>query len=97
VFAWGANLLPRWEFVSELASGALPGVQVSAPHLLALFNAAGGASWAENIDLLLTGGRLEAEDRSELEAYLASFPTLTQAAVREAIGLAATSPSYQFH
>ena len=49
-----------------------------------------GISWA------LTGGLLPPRELRDVQLYLDSHPVLTDAVLREAFALAASSPGYQY-
>lgn len=97
IFAWGSNVLPRWDFASRALAGQVPGLSVDPAHVQGLLAAAAKPTIAEAIDYVLTGGAMDAEDVAEVQAYVDSFPTPNWLVLREAIALAASSPSYQFH
>ncbi|MFT7486317.1 MAG: hypothetical protein ACI9F9_002172 [Candidatus Paceibacteria bacterium] len=94
---WGGSVLPRWEFASRLFAGQINGNIPSTQVLNELLLSAPGATTsAERINWLLTGGLLQDQDMDQVQAYLDAQPTLSQHVLREALALAASSPSFQF-
>lgn len=90
---WGSAVLPRWNFASRLLDGNLSGVTVD---VTTLFNGVVQSQAARRCDQLLTGGHLAPEDITEVHNFVMSFGSLTTQVKREALALAASSPSYQY-
>jgi hypothetical protein len=92
--AWGAALLPRWNFASGLMSDQLPGVTVGVNALLA------GATTADSImnrlDQLVFGGAMPAADKTRIRDYLLPDSPWYEK-IREAIGLVISSPAFQWY
>lgn len=94
VEAWGSDLLTRWTFTSRLFSNAIPGVSIPIDPVLAQVPP---AQFAIAINQRLAGGRLSAADVAQVQDYIDMFPGLTDALRREALALAAASPSFQLY
>ena len=97
--AWGSALLLRWGFASALFDGTLAGITVDAPGLLA---AAGGNDPASgtqgtDIDMILTGGRLNPAEVSALQQYYNDVAAQGPPAVNDTFGLAASVPGFQWY
>lgn len=88
---WGASLLPRWQFASNLFDGSIPDVTVNAAALLATENPAPGAE-ASAINNILTGGMLSQEEEAELQQFIDGGTPTT-----DWFGLAASVPGFQFY
>ena len=95
--AWGPNLLSRWNFASRLLDAKISGVPLTQSHVIGVLLSTGATYVEDAIDLMLTGGRLAAQDKARIRDFVASFPRLTWQVVREAIALGAASPSYQVY
>ena len=95
--SWGSAVLPRWDLASRLFNNQLQGINFSGSQLLALLDGASEDQIAARIDQVLTGGTLQSDDVSEIQAYVDSFGSLTLPVVREAFALAASSPSFQWY
>ncbi len=94
---WGRNLLPRWDFASRLLGRDIAGNEPVLGDLQALLATAPmGSTQAEAISWILTGGTLLQRDVDDVQAFLDSQPSVTGTVLREAIALAASSPSFQY-
>ena len=95
---WGGLPLPRWNFAFQLANNSINGVTVD---LAALLNGATSpVQIVDRIDVLLFAGEMPAADRTALTTYLrptgsATVPSTNQ--IRDAFGLALSSPAFQWH
>ena len=96
VNAWGRSLLPRWSFASFLLLNYIPGVQVSLGKILALLGGFGAKGLAKRIDTRILGRALSPAERKRVQAFLDARAPLIWPEVYEAIGLAASAPSYQW-
>ena len=94
--AWGSGVLPRWEYASDLFGGAIPGNVPDSATLQALIASSPKSGVLAGINWTLTGGLLPSRELHDVQLYLDSQPVLTDAVLREAFGLAASSPGYQF-
>jgi uncharacterized protein (DUF1800 family) len=92
--AWGAALLPRWNYAAGLMSDQLPGVTVDVNALLA------GATTADAImnrlDQLVFGGAMPPADKTRIRDYLLPDSPWYEK-IREAIGLVISSPGFQWY
>jgi hypothetical protein len=90
---WAGNILPRWSFASSLSSmNSATTIQVD-PGMYR------GSSIAGTIDLIdqsFFAGEMPVATRDALTAYVGTA-TLTDARVRELIGLALASNSFQWY
>lgn len=94
---WSGNLISRWNFGASLVNGTTGSITGATVDDAAFF---AGAVTADDmiarIDDRLFGGRMDADDRARIRQFLLpSPPTVTRR--REAIGLAISSPSYQWY
>jgi uncharacterized protein (DUF1800 family) len=91
---WGGLMLPRWNFA---ASMAVDGVNGLALNLSALFAGLTTADQiADALNTALFAGEMPSEERNRLRDFLAPGPTNTSRQ-RDAIGLAVSSPSFQWY
>ncbi|MEQ8762451.1 MAG: DUF1800 domain-containing protein [Planctomycetota bacterium] len=95
--AWASNLRPRWSFASRLFDNQSWGTPIDRYAITARINDTGITDRAEAINVVLTGGRLARRDVNAIRAHIQSEPVYTWRVLREAIALAASSPSYQTH
>ena len=91
---WGTLPLPRWNFVSNLAIGGISGVTVDTTPFT---NGATTAKQvADRIDAAIFVGQMPAADKDALITFMKPDPpTLTR--MRDGIGLALSSPAFQWH
>jgi hypothetical protein len=94
---WSGNLISRWNYGASLMNGTAGSISGATVDDVAFF---AGATTADEmiarIDERLFGGRMDPDDRSRIRQFLLpSPPTVTRR--REAIGLAISSPSYQWY
>lgn len=96
--AWGSSVLPRWNFASRLLDNQIPGVQISTPALLSQMGNPVQGQVAQAADVLLTGGGgISPYDRGVVQSFVNTFPFASPKVIREAVALAASSPSYQYY
>jgi uncharacterized protein (DUF1800 family) len=93
--AWGTSVLPRWQFADDLVMNRIQALNLSNASLAALYGNAGRAQVGRRLSEVLSGGALWSEDVAEVQTYVDSQPTFTLQVFREALALAASSPSYQ--
>lgn len=92
--AWSGLLLPRWNFSAILANNGIADTSINLAAFLD--GASTSAAVADRIDQRLFGGRMPASEKALLLNYLgAGSPT--ESVIRDAIGLAASAPSYQWY
>ena len=92
--AWGAALLPRWNFAIALMWGQLAGVTVDVNALLA--GAVTADTIAARLDQIMFGGAMPPADKTCIRDYL--LPNNPSAVkISEAIGLAISSPGFQWY
>lgn len=94
---WSGNLISRWNFGASLmngTAGSIAGVTVDDAAFFA--GAVTADEMIARIDDRFFGGRMDGDDRARVRQFmLPSPPTVTRR--REAIGLALSSPSYQWY
>ncbi|MEM9799981.1 MAG: DUF1800 domain-containing protein [Planctomycetota bacterium] len=95
--AWGSNLLPRWSFMSKFFDGQVTGSGISTSALFALIGGVAPAEVAATLDQRLTGGRMSAVDVAEVQGFVDSQPSWNGSVARQAVALALSVPSTQFH
>jgi uncharacterized protein (DUF1800 family) len=91
---WGTSLLPRWTTAARLCDGKVPGVSID---VTALLGSVPRGQLGAAISAVLTGGTLAAGDVAAVQAYVDAFGVVDEAVLREALALAASSPSYQYY
>jgi len=96
VQAWGSNLVPRWAYATRLLDYWVYHAYLDIEAIQTRLRQT-GKPWAQAIDLLLTGGAMRSQDVDRVHTFLTDKPLFTERTLREAIGLAACSPSYQFY
>lgn len=89
---WGNAVLPRWSFASRLLDGAIAGLSVD---VTTLFSGVAQSQCAARCNQILMGGNMDPLDEAEVHAFVMSFGSFTTQVRREALALAASSPSYQ--
>ena len=93
--AWGTSVLPRWQFADDLVMNRIQALNLSNASLAALYGNVGAAQVGRRLSEVLSGGALRSEDVTEVQDYVDSQPFFTLQVFREALALAASSPSYQ--
>ena len=93
--AWGTSVLPRWQFADALVQGDIQALQLTNAQVLALYGNVGRASVGARVNELLAGGLLAAADVADVQAYVDAAPVFNLQVFRDALALAASSPSYQ--
>ncbi len=92
---WGGAVLSRWKLVSVLLENQIPGVTVDSAMINSLFAGVPKDRVAGALDLLLCGGHMSLRDRGLLQDHVDSLPNWGLQEAREAIALAASTPSHQ--
>lgn len=95
--AWGGGVLSRWSLVSRLLEDGFAGVTVGPTEINHLLGGVPRPQVARTLDLLLMGGHMAIKDRMLLQEHVNVMPQWGLAEAREAIALAASSPSYQIY
>jgi uncharacterized protein (DUF1800 family) len=90
---WVGGMLPRWNFAASLMNNEYS--QVTVNEATVLQGATQPSAIVSRLNKLLFNGQMPAADQAEVLAYLGTNPTATTR--REAIGLAAASPAYQWY
>jgi len=93
--AWGTSVLPRWQFTDDLVMNRVQGLTVSNTALAALYGGVGRERVGQRLNDVLAGGALLASDTAEVQRYVDAQPAFNLQVFREALALAASSPSYQ--
>ena len=93
--AWGASVLPRWQFAEDLVRGGIASLQLTSAQVLALYGNVGRSHVGARLNALLAGGLLAAEDVADVQAYVDAAPSFDMDVFRDALALSASSPSYQ--
>jgi uncharacterized protein (DUF1800 family) len=92
--AWAAGEQTRWAFVTNLFSNAIPGLTFNPADVFA------GVPKDQLVAVAnrrLTGDALAVRDVMALQLYVNSFPSITDALLREVMTLAASAPSFQIY
>lgn len=91
---WAGLILPRWNFGFLLANGSISGVSYNLTTFLA--GAVTPTQVANRINSAFFGGEMASSELASLTTYLGpTNPTTTK--TRDAIGLAISSPSFQWY
>lgn len=91
---WSGLILPRWNFGASMMNNEYTGVTVDANAVTA--GAAQAAPIADRLSYVLTASRMTAAEKTSLTNYmLPNNPTATR--IREAIGLAVATPTFQWY
>ncbi len=95
VETWGTSIAGRFTFASRLFSDQIPGCTVDT---VALFAPLGGFAVPDGTSRIETvlGLELAADERAAVQTYLEGNP-FDEALLREALALAASMPSSQYH
>jgi hypothetical protein len=93
--AWGASVLPRWQFAEDLVRDGIQSLQLSSAQVLALYGNVGRSNVGQRLNELLAGGLLAPEDVADVQAYVNAAPLFDMQVFRDALALASSSPSYQ--
>jgi uncharacterized protein (DUF1800 family) len=91
---WGALVLPRWHYAAQQVVGNMAGVTIDINTLLGPVTTADEAM--NKIDELLFNNTMPAPEKQRIQNYLASDPTNAYRK-REALGLAMSSPGFQWY
>jgi hypothetical protein len=91
---WGTSILPRWNFLTRFF--ASPGIPGSTVNVGTLFGTTIKSQLAAKASQILSGGNLDPEDVSAVQAYADAAPTLNDALRRDVLALSASSPSFQY-
>jgi hypothetical protein len=91
---WGGLPLPRWNFGFLLANGGVTGATIDISTLLA--GATTAAAVADKIDALLFAGEMPPATKGALVTYMLPDPA-SSTRIRDAFGLALSSPAFQWH
>jgi len=94
---WSHAMLPRWRFASDLLENRIPSSPVDFSKLEGMVGTFQPDTTPDQIDLLLTGGRMSAEDKAEIAQFVSHARVFDERIVREAIALGAQSPSFQLY
>jgi uncharacterized protein (DUF1800 family) len=90
---WAGNLVPRWSYANALAnSNSTTTIAVD----VAPYKAGSPANAVDLIDQNFFGGEMPATTKTALNTYI-SAGALTDARVREAIGLAISANAFQWY
>jgi uncharacterized protein (DUF1800 family) len=91
---WGGLPLPRWNYAFNLANNGVSGATVDLPTLL--MGATTATQIADRIDQIVFQGEMPPADKAALITYLRPDPP-SQSRIRDAFGLALSSPGFQWH
>jgi uncharacterized protein (DUF1800 family) len=95
--AWGGDVLNRWALASYLLSNQLPGVTVPNSSIGLILGGIPQSQVTRRLDQVLCGGTMRGEDREIVQSYVDGIASWNVTTAREAIALAASSPSYQLY
>ena len=91
---WAGLPLPRWNYAFNLANNGISGAGVDlSVHLIGATTA---APIADRIEQLIFAGEMPPADKAALIAYLRPDPP-TSSRIRDAFGLALSSPGFQWY
>ncbi len=90
--AWASGEQTRWAFTTDLFADAIPGVNFHPSEVFAGFPK---DQLAQAANRRLTGISLSPRDVVAIQLYVDSFPSITDALLREVMTLAASAPSFQ--
>ncbi len=95
--AWSeGGMISRWGYVDAVSRGLINDVSpFSVTQLLASVGATAPGTQAQGLSDLLTGGRMSPQEVQSVQDFI-GFGTVTEAGLKEALGLAMSLPSYQF-
>ncbi len=91
---WGGLPLPRWNYAFNLANNSVSGATVDLSGLL--FGAITAAQIADRIEQIVFAGEMPPADKAALITYLRPDPPPTSR-IRDAFGLALSSPAFQWY
>ena len=91
---WGGLPLPRWNYAFNLANNGVSGATVDLPALL--MGATTATQIADRIDQIVFQGEMPPADKAALITYLRPDPP-SLSRIRDAFGLALSSPGFQWH
>jgi uncharacterized protein (DUF1800 family) len=91
---WGGLPLPRWNYAFNLANNSVGGATVDLPGLL--LGATTAAQIADRIEQLVFAGEMAPADKAALITYLRPDPP-SSSRIRDAFGLALSSPGFQWY
>jgi uncharacterized protein (DUF1800 family) len=91
---WGGLPLPRWNYAFNLANNGVGGVTVDLPGLL--MGATTATQIADRIDQVVFQGEMPPADKAALITYLRPDPP-SLSRIRDAFGLALSSPGFQWY
>jgi hypothetical protein len=92
---WAGSILPRWNFVFELANNQIGGVRTDLTRLVPS-TLRSGTQVVDKINQLLFAGEMGAADKAAILRYLGPSPSGI-AKIRGAISMALASPSFQWY
>jgi uncharacterized protein (DUF1800 family) len=92
--AWAPGEQTRWAFTTDLFTNAIPGLSFDPASI---FAGVPKHQLAATVNRRLTGDALSHRDVMVLQLYVDSFPSITDALLREVMVLAASSPSFQIY
>jgi hypothetical protein len=93
--AWGTSVLPRWEFADAVSHNGIQSLQLTNAKVAALYGAVGPTNVGARLNDVLAGGALLAADVADVQAFVDAAPVFNLQVFRDALALAASSPSYQ--
>jgi uncharacterized protein (DUF1800 family) len=94
---WGSAILPRWRFASDLVENRIPSAVVDIARLEQIVGKFTPRTVVDQVDLLLTGGRMSGVDKVELQTFVSQSKSFDERILRETIALGAQSPSFQLY
>jgi len=95
--SWGSGVLPRWSFAFAIFGNQFPGVTTDAAAIYNAMGAPGLSGLTEGLGKLIANGNLASTDLAAVESFVQSGAASTgEATLRNALGLLASCPSYQY-
>lgn len=93
---WNGFLQPRWRFAADFGRPGLALWNHTVNDLLALVQGIPRTGWVNELDIVLTGGRLSAVDLAEISTHVSMLPSFFDVEViGETLELIFSCPSYQ--
>ncbi|HET6163970.1 MAG TPA: DUF1800 domain-containing protein [Planctomycetota bacterium] len=94
---WGNSMLPRWRFACDLLESRIPSTVVDLARVERRVGRFTPYTIVDQVDLLLTGGRMTEVDKLELQTFVDGSKRFDERIIRETIALGAQSPSFQLY
>jgi uncharacterized protein (DUF1800 family) len=95
---WSGLILPRWNWCASVAVNGVSGVTMNASGTGGLLTSASTASAIMNvIDQTIFAGEMNPSEKARIQSFLPASGTITTTQKNDALGLAFSSPQFQWH